>query len=1056
MQYEKKNEMKCTFAYKSECGQSLHYASNVLCIPITKCDKPTSTHLRSLGCNSTDYELPEGLLILYRSGIFSIDCSSCDIYICPKHRDDFGIYWRRQTRKCQSPTHPDQSVAKPNRGIPASVCKELWMTKRISLPVGSDSECDFPLSSQSTQTFSQTTTSDWEEENMAPREIFNAAMKMLSRNFPALSSQLQLPWISLSKSSSSYYTKIITEAIQLIAQYVAPGQENNLLTDVCKKWISLKEDKPDTMTEALIASYQQQNNRLSQMQILSLFASKHTKERLMELVPGLSVFKIDAARRHATLTFPGQFINPPKVYRSRLSMPRVMHFIEFISCPTYHQAVGYGSKTLKLSSGLEITIPKVVRNVIASRLVSSYSQYCNDEGYECLGRSTLFNIVKACAASQKKNMHGLDNITSEGMRAIDILLKIVSKLEMFGLSSECVVKLKSLLDHVNQHLKFEMKGHVENKSKCAEHCSTYSLSDPTSKCFSDKCDHDHDQSCDDCSTTGVLDTVMLDAVSSVRNAIPADIQEEITHDLQISTLNLSTWKAHCIRTVHQEQARRDVLLQLKSHQCLIVMDWAMKFLPIKHRETQADFYGKKGIGWHISSVITTSQILGESPATHTDKFDVQTFVHILQLGTQGWFSVAHILTDLLNQLSVRTTVKEVFLKSDNAGCYHCAPLLSFIQHLNSCSSIKVLQYNFSEAQSGKDICDAKTAHCKMHMIRYSGEGHDIVTPQDMRAALHANGGVKGVLASVVSVDNQHERKMVSKIPNISQMNDITFHENGVTCRRAYKIGTGSFLPPNQFKDSATLTRFTVEEPFPILLNNKGSLKILSVRPEEQTIEEVPRNDGHETDQSISEPNHQLYPCPDMSCSKVYTKLCYLENHLCLGNHVYNSKKENQFDSIKKAWASQCVAVEREHKVLVRATAPSTVLVFNNEGWALKTSKSVKRFSTKVKDYISSIHQYFNATGKRPNFEDIAEELKTKRDDDGNKVFKQEEWLSPSQIRSLFSNFVRKNAQSIEIHTGTQKETKNDEDLQQAIAEIDALEYHADMINVALASENDFS
>ncbi|XP_071150193.1 uncharacterized protein [Mytilus edulis] len=597
MQYEKKNEMKCTFAYKSECGQSLHYASNVPCIPITKCDKPTSTHLR----NSTDYELPEGLLILYRSGIFSIDCSSCDIYICPKHRDDFGIYWRRQTRKCQSPTHPDQSVAKPNRGIPASVCKELWMTKRISLPVGSDSECDFLLSSQSTQTFSQTTTSDWEEENMAPREIFNAAMKMLSRNYPALNSQLQLPWTSLSKSSSSYYTKIITEAIQLIAQYVAPGQENNLLTDVCKKWISLKEDKPDTMTEALIASYQQQNNRLSQMQILSLFANKHTKERLMELVPGLSVFKIDAARRHTTLTFPGQLINPPKVYRSRLSMPRVMHFIEFISCPTYHQAVGYGSKTLKLSSGLEITIPKVVRNVIASRLVSSYSQYCNDEGYECLGRSTLFNIVKACAASQKKNMHGLDNITSEGMRAIDILLKIVSKLEMFGLSSECVVKLKSLLDHVNQHLKFEMKGHVENKSKCAEHCSTFSLSDPTSKCFSDKCEHDHDQSCDDCSTTGVLDTVMLDAVSSVRNAIPADIQEEITHDLQISTLNLSTWKAHCIRTVHQEQARRDVLLQLKSHQCLIVMDWAMKFLPIKHRETQADFYGKKGIGWHISS-----------------------------------------------------------------------------------------------------------------------------------------------------------------------------------------------------------------------------------------------------------------------------------------------------------------------------------------------------------------------------------------------------------------------------------------------------------------------
>ena len=61
----------------------------------------------------------------------------------------------------------------------------------------------------------------------------------------------------------------------------------------------------------------------------------------------------------------------------------------------------------------------------------------------------------------------------------------------------------------------------------------------------------------------------------------------------------------------------------------------MKFLPIKHRETQADFFGKKGISWHISSVITTSE-------NSTKKFEVETFVHILQLETQGWFSVAHI------------------------------------------------------------------------------------------------------------------------------------------------------------------------------------------------------------------------------------------------------------------------------------------------------------------------------------------------------------------------------------------------------------------------------
>ena len=37
-----------------------------------------------------------------------------------------------------------------------------------------------------------------------------------------------------------------------------------------------------------------------------------------------------------------------------------------------------------------------------------------------------------------------------------------------------------------------------------------------------------------------------------------------------------------------------------------------------------------------------------------------------------------------------------------------------------------------------------------------------------------------------------------------------------------------------------------------------------------------------------------------------------------------------------------------------------------------------------------------------------------------------------------------------------KETKNDEALQQAIADIDTLEYHADMVNIALATEVDLS
>ena len=73
----------------------------------------------------------------------------------------------------------------------------------------------------------------------------------------------------------SYYSKMITEAFQCILKYVAPGQEDIVIQNVCKK-LSLasndSEEKLETMTEALNEAYQQQNDRINQFQILFLFA----------------------------------------------------------------------------------------------------------------------------------------------------------------------------------------------------------------------------------------------------------------------------------------------------------------------------------------------------------------------------------------------------------------------------------------------------------------------------------------------------------------------------------------------------------------------------------------------------------------------------------------------------------------------------------------------------------------------------------------------------------------------------------------------------------------
>ena len=67
--------------------------------------------------------------------------------------------------------------------------------------------------------------------------------------------------------------------------------------------------------------------------------------------------------------------------------------------------------------------------------------------------------------------------------------------------------------------------------------------------------------------------------------------------------DIDAWKAHILRAAHQDTAKKAVVENLADNQVLIIMDWAMKFLPLSYRETQRDWFGKKGMPWHVSVAV---------------------------------------------------------------------------------------------------------------------------------------------------------------------------------------------------------------------------------------------------------------------------------------------------------------------------------------------------------------------------------------------------------------------------------------------------------------------
>ena len=83
-----------------------------------------------------------------------------------------------------------------------------------------------------------------------------------------------------------------------------------------------------------------------------------------------------------------------------------------------------------------------------------------------------------------------------------------------------------------------------------------------------------------------------------------DEKEELEHDISNAIDKIERWKAHILRAVHQDVAKDDILTNMTPEQALIIMDWAVKFLPLKYRETQGEWFGNKGLSRHVTAVIT--------------------------------------------------------------------------------------------------------------------------------------------------------------------------------------------------------------------------------------------------------------------------------------------------------------------------------------------------------------------------------------------------------------------------------------------------------------------
>ena len=258
-------------------------------------------------------------------------------------------------------------------------------------------------------------------------------------------------------------------------------------------------------------------------------------------------------------------------------------------------------------------------------------------------------------------------------------------------------------------------------------------------------------------------------------------RDDMMYSCQQAVQAIHNWKAHQLRVLQQDRCRIDVLQELSLNEVLITQDWAMKFLPQKYRETQTDWFGKRGISWHISVAVRRN----------TDgKLEHQAFVHIAKNCSQDSNVVVAIMEHTLRNLKTeQPEITTAYFRQDNAGCYKSATMLTACQQMRKTTGINVRRVDFSDPQGGKGPCDRKAATIKAHVRRFVNEGHDVLTADDFKDAILSNNGVRGVRVAVVNCEVLSPTQPV-KWEGVSNVNNLLYEDTCLTVWRAYDIGKG--------------------------------------------------------------------------------------------------------------------------------------------------------------------------------------------------------------------------------------------------------------------------
>ena len=203
-----------------------------------------------------------------------------------------------------------------------------------------------------------------------------------------------------------------------------------------------------------------------------------------------------------------------------------------------------------------------------------------------------------------------------------------------------------------------------------------------------------------------------------------------------------------------------------------------------------------------------------------------------------------------------------------------------------------------------------------------------------------------------------------------------------------------------------------------VLGGRTREDIENTEEERQPIEREPTEEPGEITEA-SPLVDGLFSCPVNGCVCTFQKYHNLEHHMSFGKCRLLEERHTLLDKAKLLYHEK-LSEGFGGNPFISSTAqskPATEVI--QQGWALKASRKSKRFSDNQKAYLNDKFQIGMETGLKADPEDVSQDMRHAKMENGERRFTVDEFMTSQQIKSYFSRRAAKLKNLPERTSGSQ-------------------------------------